>query len=278
MSNDAPRFPRFDWTFSTLGCPELTLGETCSLAESYGKLSVEARTLEGTANLPELFKAQFGTPDRLTAFMGEQSVAIDFLDSSLKLIGNDEAARGEFLEFIPWAEALGVRWLRVFDGGKVVEALTNEEIDQARETLDWWSRLRESSGWKADMAIETHDALVYGNARNQLLDRADTPIHFIWDSHHTWKKSEDSVSQSWEQLKSLAVNVHVKDSVSKPSARHPFTYVQLGEGEFPLDETLNMIDRDNYTGNVSIEWERQWHPYLPPIETALEKARELKWF
>lgn len=278
MSNPATRFPHFDWTFSTLGCPELTLKEACDLAESYGSLSLEARTLEGTADLPTLFKDQFGTPEKLAAFMDQQSVSIDFLDSSLKLIGNDEASRAEFLEFIPWAEALGVCWLRVFDGGKVVEGLTNEEIDHALDTLDWWAKTKESSDWKADMAIETHDALVYGNARSQLLEQATGTIHFIWDSHHTWKKSEDSLEDSWEQLKSLAVNVHVKDSVSKPSARHPFTYVQLGEGEFPLDETLEMIDLDNYTGNVSIEWERQWHPYLPPLETALDKARALNWF
>ena len=278
MSNASTRFPHFNWTFSTLGCPELTLEQTCQLAESFGSLSIEARTLEGTADLPELFKKRFETPDRLAAFMESQSVKIDFLDSSLKLIGNDESSRTEFLEFIPWAEAVGVRWLRVFDGGEVTESLTDEAIDQALATIDWWTTLRKESGWTTDMAFETHDALVFGTARSQLLDQLDSPINFIWDSHHTWKKSEDSLSQSWNQLKAMTVNVHFKDSVSKSSARLPFTYVQLGEGEFPLDETLEMIDGDGYTSNVSVEWERQWHPYLPPLDTALSKARELNWF
>jgi hypothetical protein len=29
---------------------------------------------------------------------------------------------------------------------------------------------------------------------------------------------------------------------------------------------------------VSIEWERKWHPYLDPMETALTRARELGWW
>lgn len=278
MSNASPHFPNFDWTFSTLGCPELTLGECCELAESFGSLSVEARTLEGTADLPALFKERFGTPKGLATFMGNRTVSIDFLDTSLKLIGNDEPSRAEFLEFIPWAEALGIKWLRVFDGGEVTETLTDEAIDQALATIDWWTALRKESGWTTDMAFETHDALVCGSARSQLFAKIDQPINIIWDTHHTWKKSRDPIQESWNQLKGQIVNVHVKDSVSKPSARHPFTYVQLGEGEFPLNETLEMLEQDGYAGNVSIEWERQWHPYLPPLKTALSKARELGWF
>ena len=268
----------FRWTFSTLGCPELTLEECCDLSEAYGSLSIEARTLEGTADLPDLFKQRFESPRKLAAYLSERNATIDFLDTSLKLFGNDEIARNDFLEFVPWAEELGVKWLRVFDGGSVTESLAEEDLDKALETLDWWDRIKSSNDWTVDMAIETHDSLVYSSARQQLFDRSNRPISFIWDSHHTWKKSGDAIERSWEQLKDLVVNVHVKDSISKPSARHPFTYVQLGDGEFPLEDTLSLIAGDSYSGNVSIEWERQWHPYLPPIETALSKAVEMNWF
>lgn len=278
MSDASILFPDFDWTFSTLGCPELTLQECSSLADSFGLHSIEARTLEGTSNLPSLFKDRFGSPSELATFMGQQSASIDFLDTSLKLIGNDESSRNEFLEFIPWAEALGIKWLRVFDGGEVTEKLDDQALNGALETIDWWSQLRSQLGWNVDMAFETHDALVFGSARSQLFDQVDKPINIIWDTHHTWKKSGDSIQQSWSQLKDLTVNVHVKDSISKPSARHPFTYVQLGDGEFPLNDTLEMLNQEHYTGNVSIEWERQWHPYLPALETALSKAKSLNWF
>lgn len=277
MSYNQALYPNFKWTFSTLGCPELTLDQCCDLAESYGSLSIEARTLEKTAELPNLFEANYGSPDKLADAMNRRSASIDFLDTSLKLFSNDDTSRGEFLEFVPWAEALGVKWLRVFDGGTVAESLEDDAIDGALETLSWWNELKAENRWHVDMAIETHDSLVFENARQQLLEKAVSPIRFIWDTHHTWKKAGEDVAQTWSLLKDLIVNVHIKDSVSIASARHPFTYTQLGEGEFPLESTLEMLKRDGYRGNVSIEWERQWHPYLPPLETALAKARALAW-
>jgi sugar phosphate isomerase/epimerase len=70
----------------------------------------------------------------------------------------------------------------------------------------------------------------------------------------------------------------VKDSISEPSARHPFTYVMLGNGEFDLADTLDLLRENAFAGVVSIEWERKWHPYLPPLEEALKRARSLGWW
>ncbi len=278
MNQVASQFADFRWSFSTLGCPALTLEECCALSESYGIASIEARTLESTADLPRLFEVRYGSREELARYLGSQSASIDFLDTSLKLVGNDSVSRNEFLKFIPWAEAIRAKWLRVFDGGTVSDRLDAESFEEANDTLDWWTALKNEKGWKVDIAIETHDSLVHATARSQLLDAIRSPIAFIWDSHHTWKKANEPISVSWNQIKDLVVNVHIKDSISIASARHPFTYVQLGEGEFPLNEVLSLLDGDSYEGNVSIEWERQWHPYLPPLETALSKAKEFAWF
>jgi sugar phosphate isomerase/epimerase len=277
MSEKQVLYPNFKWTFSTLGCPELTLDECCSLARAHGLASIELRTIENTADLPVLFERNYSTPENLAGKMSHESISIDFLDTSLKLVGNDSETRSDFLKFIPWAEALGAKWLRVFDGGLVSKTLEDEALNQAVDTLSWWTDLRSKNNWNVDIAIETHDSLVFANARSQLAEKVDRPTRFIWDSHHTWKKAGESLEESWSSLRDLAVNVHIKDSVSKPSARHPFTYVQLGEGEFPLANVLDILKADNYGGNVSIEWERQWHPYLPPLETALSRANELAW-
>jgi hypothetical protein len=34
---------------------------------------------------------------------------------------------------------------------------------------------------------------------------------------------------------------------------------------------------DLYAGVVSLEWERHWHPSLPPIRAALAAAVQAKW-
>ena len=62
-----------------------------------------------------------------------------------------------------------------------------------------------------------------------------------------------------------------------PSARHPFTYVLPGEGEFPTGPIMELLGKE-YAGVVSLEWEKLWHPYLPPLDEALVTADERAWW
>jgi hypothetical protein len=34
----------------------------------------------------------------------------------------------------------------------------------------------------------------------------------------------------------------------------------------------------NFSGPVSLEWERMWHPYLPPLDEALTVAAARGWW
>ncbi len=271
------KFPQFQWSFSTLGCPLLSLKETCQLASEFGIQHIEARIFEDQINLPKYFSEKYGSAENVNQELEQYDVGISFLDTSLKLIGNDEKSRDEFLQFLPWAEALGVRWLRVFDGGEVKHELDDESLTSALETLEWWRDIRTKNNWKANIAIETHDALSSLISCQTLFDNASDEIDLIWDTHHTWKKAGEPLQPTWQTLRPNTRNVHIKDSISKPSPNHPYTYSMLGDGEFPLEETLEMLEGDNYTGYVTIEWERKWHPYLEDLWTALQTARNRQW-
>jgi len=277
MITNPKSYTDFQWSFSTLGCPGLGLEDICQLARYFDISRIELRTTEDTVDLPKLFKEKFGNPDSLARFLKDQQVSICSLDTSLKLVGNDQASRESFLEYLPWADAISTEMLRVFDGGTVDEGLNDEAFRQAQDTIDWWRKEKEGSGWKTDIAIETHDCLVSSKSSDRILS-AIPDLKIIWDTHHTWKKSADSTETSWRSMAPNVCNVHIKDSISVPSARHPFTYVNLGDGEFPLDKTLSLLKDHGYHGNVSIEWERMWHSYMPNIREALQKARDLDWF
>ena len=69
----------------------------------------------------------------------------------------------------------------------------------------------------------------------------------------------------------------MKDSISRPSARHPFTYVSPGDGEFPI-APLRAALAAQFTGAVSLEWEKLWHPYLVPLDEALTIAAQRGWW
>jgi len=175
---------------------------------------------------------------------------------------------------VPWAEALGVTWLRVFDGGRLADSA---ELAEAVATLDWWQNLRRQHGWKAQVMIETHDSLFTAAAIGRLLQaRPDAAI--LWDSHHTWRKGSEDPLKTWTAIRAHVAHIHVKDSINVPSAKHPFTYVLPGDGGFPIAPLLAALKADAYAGLVSFEWEKMWHPYLPPLDQALRVATERAWW
>lgn len=231
------------------------------------------RALGGTTDLPAYLARNFGTPEALVTALRGSGVRIVAFDTSFKLIGNDAAGREALLAFLPWAEALAVPRLRVFDGG-----VSGGDVDwsEALDTLDWWRGERDRHGWRTQLMVETHDALTSTPAILAFAQRAPD-CGVLWDTHHTWKKGGEDPVATWAAIRHRVVHVHVKDSVSRASARHPFTYVLPGDGEFPMAPIREVLQRE-FPGTVSLEWERQWHPYLPPLDDALRAAAERKWW
>lgn len=267
-----------NWSFSTLGCPDLNLEEVVQLAKSNGISRLELRTLEGRVDLPALFRERYDEPARLKSYLDGAGARVVALDTSLKLAENTTKDRAAFLEFVEWAECLETPYLRVFDGGSIAPELSEKDLQGCQQTISWWRGLKQEHGWKTDIMVETHDCLTATSAVRQLQATLDKPLPILWDTHHTWKKGGEALAHTWSSLKEGIVHVHIKDSISVPSARHPFTYVMLGEGEFNLDESLGLLCESDFEGTVSIEWERQWHPYLLPMKEALVKARDLGWW
>jgi hypothetical protein len=258
---------------SSLGCPELTLEAVAALARHHAIGALELRSLAGTMDLPAHFAAAYGTPEKLAVLGRAMGVKFSALSTSLKAVGGTEADRAAFLQFIPWAEALGVPWLRVFDGGKNADAA---ELAEAEATVRWWRESRAKNGWKTDIMIETHDSLLTAAAIRRFLDV--TPGTALrWDAHHTWKKGGEDPLVTWRAIKDRVVSIDVKDSVSRPSAKHAWTYVLPGDGEFPM-APLRTILQAEYTGPMSLEWEKLWHPCLPPLDVALVAAERARWW
>ncbi|HEY4249215.1 MAG TPA: TIM barrel protein [Lacunisphaera sp.] len=260
-------------TYSTLGSPELDLEQAFQLARRHHLPGIELRALAGTIDLPAYFASKYGTPVALAERLGDESMKIFSLDTSLKLAGGTGKDREDFLEFIPWAEALGVSRLRVFDGGEKAGSVTCHAM---AETVAWWRRLRGENNWKTDVMVETHDTLFTADAINQFLELAPD-IGILWDTHHTWKRGKEDPLLTWRAIRSHVVHLHVKDSLSIPSGKHPFTYCIPGDGEFPM-RPLREIIRNDYSGPVSLEWEKLWHPNLAPVEAALTAATERGWW
>jgi sugar phosphate isomerase/epimerase len=264
----------FSRCFSSLGCPELSLEGTFALARKHAVRLVELRALGGMVDLPAYFSMQFGSPAQLAIVVRDTPVKIVAFNASLHLVGATNVERDELAALAPWADAVGVKWLRVFDGGRQAAAA---EIAEAAETIRWWRELRRERGWQTDVIVETHDSLITAAAVGRFLE-AIPRATILWDSHHTWRKGGEDPVYTWRAISRSVVHVHVKDSINVPSARHPFTYVLPGDGEFPIAPLMAALRADKFAGPVSLEWEKMWHPYLPSLDTALATAAARKWW
>jgi sugar phosphate isomerase/epimerase len=265
--------PRIRRALSTLGCPTLSLDGALGLAAEFGIDAVEIRTLEGTTDLPALF-ARLGKEAVCRTQKLHGNVQVLVLSTSFRLVRPSKEDCAALLSFVPWAEAMGVPWLRVFDGG---EASDGSTVTLAAETHHWWRQLRSEQGWSVDVIVETHDGLVAHETINQFCAKAEN-ANVLWDAHNTWRATRIDPVDLWPRIAEHVVHIHVKDSVSRASDGFPYSYVLPGDGEFPMRRLCEALRRDEYANAVSLEWERQWHPDLPPLELALQAAANRGWW
>jgi sugar phosphate isomerase/epimerase len=263
--------------FSSLGCPDFSLAEAASLALEHGVPCLELRALENRTDLPALLGEFPGGWAGAREYLRVRELQVQVLGTSFKLVGGDETGWNELLAFAELAEALQTPWLRAFGGGVWGQPLSPDDYQTAAENLRRWEAERRSRGWTVDILMETHDAFSASAPCLRLMEVMGRPIPLIWDSHHTWRLGGESPDESWEALAPCVKHVHWKDSIGVPSARHPFTYVLPGEGEMPIAEVMELLRRDDFSGAVSLEWEKLWHPYLPSLAEALRACRGGLW-
>jgi sugar phosphate isomerase/epimerase len=265
------------WGFTTLGCVDFGLEEAAALARRFGIHHLEIRGLGEEMHGPTYFNDVLGGADEGRRILHRFGQRITSLDTSFKLAANGADDRRELVEYATLAEALDVPYLRVFGGGSMAEPLTEDLLERAAEHLAWWSGMKAEKGWRTELLLETHDGFCSSERVLTLQERAGGDLGIIWDTHHTWKLGGEDVEETWSRIGHLVRHLHIKDSVSKPSARHPYTYVLPGTGEFPAQATLDILDRGDFNGVVCLEWERKWHPYLPPLEEALQACETAGW-
>jgi sugar phosphate isomerase/epimerase len=259
-----------------MGCTELTLPQVLSLADQFSIDCLELRSLENRIDLPTYLPEQPGGLPAIRTSLARHPARV--LGTSFKLVGDTEAGRTTLLSFAQLAEQIGTPYLRIFGGGTWGTPLTDENYRQAIEVLNWWQEQKKKNKWQVEILIETHDAFSATPPLLKLFELLGRTHPIIWDSHHTWRLAGEIPADSWKHLKPHTRHVHIKDSILKPSARHPYTYVLPGTGEMPARQVLDLLQNDNFNGAVSLEWEKMWHPYLTPIQDALSACQKEKWW
>ncbi|MDZ7373970.1 MAG: sugar phosphate isomerase/epimerase [candidate division KSB1 bacterium] len=264
--------------FSTLACPEWPLGEIVRRAREYGYDGIELRGLLNEIDVtrrPEFAPASLAATRRM---FEEEGLKVCCLGSSVRLLhtaGPEASKRDEeeFARYLELSAGLGGVPIRIF-GGHLPEGLDRERaLAQATESLE---RLAEAArAVQTLVLVESHDGFCSGRDLGALLRRCDAPnVGALWDVFNSQMPGSESVEETYSELRSFVRHIHVKDG--DPGQERPL-YTPLGEGKIPYSDVLRLLRADDYSGWLSVEWEKRWHPELLDPELVLPQyARRLR--
>ena len=252
--------------FSTLGCPNWDLDQIITAAHAYGYDAVELRGYQEWMDLPVAEPFTPANRAETRARFADAGVAICCVSSSGVVT---KGMLDHVRQHTELAHDLGCPVVRVFGGALPTDVPHAEAFARAVENLRAFGDAGQQAGVK--IVLETHDSFSTGKAVSELIAAAAHPaVQSLWDLHHPYRQGE-SIEETYAFLAPTLGHLHIKDS--RPDGR----YCLMGEGDIP---TLPMLDRildGGYTGAISLEWEKRWHPEIAEPEVAFPKyARGLR--
>ena len=252
--------------FSTLGCPEWTWDRILQQANQLGYDGIELRGIEGEMYLPKARPFRRENKSATIAQLEDLQVQISCLGTSASFHDPDQWQTNLDMarEHIDLAAELQVSFVRVF-GDRIPEpANRGQVISQIVSALQ---RLGEyTSGSGVCIVIETHGDFSRSSDLKLILDEVPMPeIGVLWDMHHPYRFFDESPEETMNIIGDRIYHTHIKDSQMKDGTMH---YCLVGEGDLPIKECLSLLLKTGYSGWVSLEWEKKWHPELAEPEVA----------
>lgn len=257
--------------FSSLGCPELGLADVAAAAARHGYPGVELRGQAGEHVDPGLSAAGRRAARRLFSGRGLQILGVT---AYTRFADPDRRARREneerLLAFADLAADLQAPFVRTFigtwgeGGAEAAGEAAAESLNRVAERI---------AGSPVTVLVETHDQVSRVRDLAPILRRVPSPrIGVLWDMAHSWTGGEP-LRDSLGLIGGRLGYVHLKDGRLGPSGG--LRCCLPGDGELPLIECRDLLAQRDPRSWLCLEWERKWHPELPPLEAALGRFRAL---
>ncbi len=252
---------------TTLACPDWPLETILQRFKQYGYDAVDFRGLAGEMEVFRLpaFSSQAAATARQIARAG---LAVSAFSSSARMFAIDPAERekhmAEVLQYARLCKAFGAPMIRIF-GGPLGGTPAEKAIQAAAATLEEMAR---AVGEQVVLAVETHDDWYRSDMLAEVMGRvAVRNVGVLWDLHHPFRAGGESPRQTYANIGRYTVATHVKDS--RLTAEGKSEYCLPGEGDVPLAEMVSLLAEGGYQGDLTLEWEKKWHPELADAEVAL---------
>lgn len=278
--------------FSTLGCPGDSLAQVIDTAHAAGAAGLELRAADGEFVFDGMAADQRAA---VAATLADAGLTVLTLASYVRICapaeapgdpGANDSVLAQLLAAVDLAADLSAgntgagAQVRVFPGAGLDPCGQGEDpsADMAAADLRGARRLNAAAvhaqARGVSMLLETHDSHPRASDLMRILVHVapDAPVKVIWDLMHPWRHDE-TPERTAELLVDWLAYAQFKDGVRNPGA-NTVTLSLPGEGELPLDRMQALLaDMAAAQGIadpwVSLEWERAWHPELPPLAEAL---------
>lgn len=242
--------------FSTLGCPDWSWKDIISTAKDFGYDGLEIRGISNEMYVPRI--KEFSTPyiHQTLDTLERLGLEIPCLTSACYIYNRDDLDKNieDAKQYIDKAQELNVPYVRVL-GDKAPEPGKDIDVNVVRESL---MKLGKYAGDKnVVVLIETNGVFSDSAILKKLLDDVNSKnVGVIWDIHHPYRFMNESVEQTYNNLKDYIKHIHIKDSI-KENGR--IKYKMLGQGDIPIKESLTLLKQGNFKGFISLEWVKRWY-------------------
>lgn len=262
--------PDLDLGFATLGCSGDPLDQVLGVVERHGITGIELRVADDELfhlGLSDVEAAAIGARLRNS---GIRSIALSSYVRLCRPDDDDTDQLADLRRHLDLGRTVGASGVRTFMADPDPHP-DKGFSDGERRALD---RLAEAEPFAREsgvaIMIETHDSHTRADELVPIMTELDRRVpgattRILWDTAHSWSHGED-LAMSWDRLAPWLGHLQVKDERSIDEA----VPCMLGDGTFPIAALMALVNQHGYTGLVSLEWERKWHPHLPDIDTALD--------
>ncbi|MDQ3541466.1 MAG: sugar phosphate isomerase/epimerase [Chloroflexota bacterium] len=264
------------FAFSTLACPSWDWQQVIRAANDYGYDGIEWRLINGDVVTREF---SLDTAQTIAQAVADAGLGVCALDSSVRLVmprGPERDAQiKEARGMLRVARALGADILRVFPGKYAEDVSDEDAIQWVVEGLESLIPTARQLGVK--VVLETHDKFdwprmatrgttISSFLRQVLLQVQAPEVGLQWDIGNPYVEGE-SPETTFENVKGNLTYVHLKDM--RQTSDGTWEYVAMGEGDLPIRDAIDWLADSGFTGWLSFEWEKAWHPELAEPEVAL---------
>ncbi len=248
-------------SFSTLGCPDFSWIDICSMAKDFGFQGVEIRGLSGE-DIFKLHNSPF-KPENIEATRDQlkrQKLEISCFSTGCSLGYREkrEENRKEICRYIELASFFGVPYVRVL-GEPSAEPEMQVDDDFVVEQMKELAPIAEQAG--VILLLETNG--VYSDTARlaDVLARVGSDnVAALWDFNHPFRFNGEMPQTTINNLGAYIKHIHIKDSVVEDGK---LIYKLVGEGDLPpMADYMKALLSLNYEGYVSLEWMKQYAPDL----------------